>query len=62
MPEFYMIFARKMPELCAIIARKYFPKCLCVWGGDVPLCLPLSPPSCMPMRITVLNADFQTVT
>ena len=39
MPEYYMIFARKMPEIFTIIARKIFFRIL---GGT---CRPLPPVS-----------------
>jgi len=38
-PEFDMIFARKMPELYVIIARKYFSSNV---RGHVPSCSPFS--------------------
>ena len=36
-PEFYMIFARNMPEIYTIIARKiYFPELCFFLGGTCP--------------------------
>jgi len=43
-PEFYMIFARIVPEFYIIIVRKYFSR---IWGARPPaprlLCLCLTP-------------------
>ena len=47
-PEFYMIFARNMPEIYTIIARKiYFPELCFFWEARAPL-----PPSPTPMTVT----------
>jgi len=35
MPEFYMIFARKMPKFYMIIVQKNFSINFFSWGGDV---------------------------
>ena len=53
MPEFYMIFARKMPEFHIIIGRKnIFPN---IKGGGTFPPLPLSP---MPTALNTAYAEF----
>jgi len=55
--EFYMIFARRMPEFCIIIALKIFFQ---IFGGHVPPC----PPSPTPMvqllvfLLTCVGAEY----
>ena len=57
MPEFYMIFARKMPEYYTIIVRTiFFP---IFFGGGIPR--PHPPPSPTPMLSLSLHSFKKTV-
>jgi len=54
-PEFYIIFARKMAEFYTIIARKYFfPN----FGGHVPPCLPSPTPMLTPTKMAVTQLTY----
>jgi len=53
-PEFYTIFARKMPEFCIIIVRKiFFPK----FGGHVPPCPHIL---CLWISMTTAERNYKT--